>query len=70
MSEYIRYCTDRILVQLGYERKYNANNPFEFMERISLEVKQNFFEGRVSSYSRSGVGNPNLKMKFSTDDDF
>ena len=70
MSEYIRYCTDRILVQLGYERKYNAHNPFEFMERISLEVKQNFFEGRVSSYSRSGVGNSNLNMTFNTEDDF
>ena len=70
MSQYIRYCTDRLLVQLGYERKYNAVNPFEFMERISLEVKQNFFEGRVSSYSRAGVGNNNLNMNFSTEDDF
>ena len=70
MSQYIRYVTDRLLVQLGYERKYNVSNPFEFMERISLEVKQNFFEGRVSSYSRSGVGNSNLNMNFSTSDDF
>ena len=70
MSQYIRYVTDRLLVQLGYERKYNVSNPFEFMERISLEVKQNFFEGRVSSYSRSGVGNSNLNMSFNTNDDF
>jgi len=70
MAQYIRYVTDRLLVQLGYERKYNTTNPFEFMERISLEVKQNFFEGRVSSYSRSGVGNSNLNMSFSTSDDF
>ena len=40
------------------------------MERISLEVKQNFFEGRVSNYSMSGVGNKNLNMEFNIDDDF
>ena len=61
MADYIKFCCDRLLVQLGYERKYQKKNPFEFMERISLEVKQNFFEGRVSNYSKSGVGNKNFR---------
>ena len=70
MADYIKFCCDRLLVQLGYDRKYQKKNPFEFMERISLEVKQNFFEGRVSNYSKSGVGNKNLNMEFNIDDDF
>ena len=30
---------------------YNAKNPFEWMEMISLESKTNFFESRVSDYA-------------------
>lgn len=53
MKEYIEFVADRLLVQLGNEPLYNTNNPFDFMEMISLEQKTNFFESRVSEYSLS-----------------
>ena len=44
MSEYIEFVADRLVLQLGYNKIYNAKNPFDFMEMISLEGKTNFFE--------------------------
>lgn len=51
MSQYIEFVADRLIVQLGYEAIYNATNPFEFMEMISIEGKTNFFEKRVGEYA-------------------
>jgi len=52
MSQYIEFVADRLLVQLGCEKHYKTQNPFDFMELISLEGKTNFFEKKVSEYSR------------------
>tara|TARA_X000000950_G_scaffold173323_1_gene210858 strand:- start:424 stop:1395 length:972 start_codon:yes stop_codon:yes gene_type:complete len=51
MKTYIEFVADRLLLQLGYKKIYNSNNPFDFMEMISLESKTNFFEKRVSEYA-------------------
>jgi ribonucleotide reductase beta subunit family protein with ferritin-like domain len=51
MTQYIRYVSDRLLVQLGYDKVYNVSNPFSFMELISLDSKANFFERTVSAYA-------------------
>jgi ribonucleotide reductase beta subunit family protein with ferritin-like domain len=51
MTQYIQFCADRLCVQLGYEKIYNAGNPFDFMELISLEGKVNFFERYNDSYA-------------------
>lgn len=56
MSQYLEYVTDRLLVDLGIGKIYNSENPFDFMRNIALENKTNFFEKRVSDYSKSGVG--------------
>ena len=56
MQQYIEFCADRLLVALGCPRHYNAANPFEWMEMISLQGKTNFFEKRVGEYAKSGVG--------------
>ena len=53
MSTYIEFIADRLLLQLGLEKKYNSRNPFDFMELISIDGKTNFFEKRVSDYSLS-----------------
>ena len=55
MKQYIEYVADRLLVQLGYAKYYNSENPFEFMQLISMENKTNFFEKRVSEYSLANV---------------
>ena len=53
MIDYIKFVADRLSVQLGYKRIFNIENPFDFMEMISLDGKTNFFEKRVSDYSLS-----------------
>ena len=70
MEQYIEFVADRLLRQLGYEKIWNTPNPFDFMEMISMTGKTNFFEKRVSEYSKSGVGVDKEKMKFSLDADF
>ena len=51
MSQYIEFVADRLIVQIGHEKIYNASNPFDFMEMISIEGKTNFFEKRVGEYA-------------------
>ncbi len=55
MAQYIEFCADRLLVSLGCPKIYNAVNPFDFMELISLQGKTNFFEKRVAEYQKAGV---------------
>jgi ribonucleotide reductase beta subunit family protein with ferritin-like domain len=55
MKQYIRYVADRMLKQLGYAPLFGAENPFTWMETISLEGKTNFFEKRVGDYSKRMV---------------
>jgi len=51
MSQYIEFCADRLSLQLGYDKIYNSQNPFDFMELISVETKVNFFERTNSEYA-------------------
>ncbi len=69
MKQYIEFCADRILVQLGHNEIYNTQNPFSFMELISLRPKANFFECRVGEYTR-GASNDANEEDFSIDGDF
>ena len=52
MKQYIRYVADRLMKQLGLKTIYGVENPFAWMEAISLEGKTNFFEKRVGDYSK------------------
>lgn len=70
MSQYIEYVADRLVVQLGYKKIYHTPNPFDFMERLSLESKSNFFEKRVSEYAKTGVGRDKEEMSFGLDGEF
>ena len=69
MSDYIKYVADRLLVQLGYNKLYNINHcPLDFMERISMTNKSNFFEVRVAEYSKATIDKSKLKFEFDTED--
>ena len=70
MGEYIEYVADRLLISLGYSKAWNTANPFPWMERISLEGKDNFFEKRVTNYALAGVGQDATKMQFALDEEF
>lgn len=69
MTQYIEFVADRLLTQLGYEKLYNVKNPFPFMDRICLDLKENFFESRVQSYAKANVGKTNV-YEFKLDADF
>lgn len=55
MTQYIEFVADRLLIALGNSKYYNATNPFDFMENISLAGKTNFFEKRVGDYQKANV---------------
>ncbi|AAQ09571.2 ribonucleoside-diphosphate reductase small chain [Acanthamoeba castellanii mimivirus] len=57
MSQYIKYVADRLLVDLGYRKKFNVDNPFEYMKKIDVFVKANFFEKRNDAYSNANIDN-------------
>ena len=63
MTQYIQYCADRLLVQLGYHKKYNVDNPFEYMKKIDTFAKGNFFEDRNDEYSDANIDNPRIFIK-------
>ena len=70
MKQYIEYVSDRLLLMLGLEKVYHSENPFDWMELISVQGKTNFFEKRVGEYSN--VSNPNSggDNSFGLDEEF
>ena len=70
MIQYIEFVADRLLVELGNEKVYDAKNPFGFMEMISIQGKTNFFEKRVGEYQKAGVLSGDNNQSFSLDEDF
>jgi ribonucleoside-diphosphate reductase beta chain len=70
MCQYIEFVADRLLLALGCSKAYDATNPFDFMELISLQGKTNFFEKRVAEYQKSGVMGKKEDNIFSLDEDF
>lgn len=73
MRQYIEFVADRLLSELNCSKVYNATNPFDFMEMISLQGKTNFFEKRVGEYQKAGVKNSSQEQeapKFSLNEDF
>ena len=74
MKQYIHFVADRLLVSLGATKLYNAENPFPWMEMISMQGKTNFFEKRVGEYQKAGVmGSSSLgavQQRFSMEEDF
>lgn len=55
MLRYIEFVADRLLTALGHSKIWHSENPFDWMELISLQGKTNFFEKRVGEYQKAGV---------------
>jgi ribonucleotide reductase beta subunit family protein with ferritin-like domain len=74
MTQYIKYMADFLITPLGYSKIYDVSNPFSFMEYSSFEGKQNFFDGKNSAYSLSGVslvpGKSTTPSNLTVSDDF
>jgi ribonucleoside-diphosphate reductase beta chain len=71
MTQYIQFVADRLVFELGYNKIYHVKNPFQFMEQIGLEGKNNFFEDRTSEYQKANVLNKSKNNTvFVLNDDF
>ena len=70
MCQYIEFVADRLLSALRCPKVFNVENPFPWMDIISLQGKTNFFEKRVGDYQKSGVMAERDKQVFSLDEDF
>ena len=70
MSQYIEFVADRLLVSLAYNKIWGTQNPFDFMESISMEGKTNFFESRPTQYQKAAVLNTGRENVFVADEDF
>ncbi len=70
MKQYIEFVADRLLISLGLEKEYKVENPFDWMELISLQGKTNFFEKRVGDYQKAGVMSSRQEQVFTLDADF
>ncbi len=53
MCDYIEFVADYWLLQLNLPQIYKKENPFSFMDYISLDVKTNFFENEVTNYRKA-----------------
>lgn len=53
MIQYVRFTADGLLMALDVPAYYKVENPFPFMDAISVGSKTNFFERRVSEYALS-----------------
>ena len=62
MGQYIMFVADHLLFALGAPKIYKVENPFEWMEMISLQGKTNFFEKRVGEYRKAGI-NTSMNQK-------
>ena len=56
VRQYLEFCADQRLATLGISRRYNAKNPFPFMELQDVQESANFFERRVSAYQVGVTG--------------
>ncbi|KAH0587435.1 Ribonucleotide-diphosphate reductase (RNR), small subunit [Termitomyces sp. 'cryptogamus'] len=75
MCQYIEFVADRLLVALGNDKYYGSQNPFDFMDMISMQGKTNFFEKRVSDYFKANINTTNESSMnphrtFTMDEDF
>ncbi|MCB0414368.1 MAG: ribonucleotide-diphosphate reductase subunit beta [Bdellovibrionales bacterium] len=64
MRTYLRFIGDQRLERLGIPAKYNAKNPFPFMELQDTQELANFFERRVSAYQVGVTGDVNFDESF------
>ena len=70
MIQYVQFVADQLLVSYGCNKYYNVTNPFDFMELISLQNKNNFFEKRTAEYRKAGVTSTKEENTIKFDADF
>ena len=64
MREYLQFVANQRLQMLGMPKRYEANNPFPFMEMQDVQELANFFERRVSAYQTGISGDISFDAAF------
>jgi ribonucleoside-diphosphate reductase beta chain len=64
MREYLEYVADQRLVRLGFQKRWNARQPFDFMELQDIQELTNFFERRPSAYQVGVTGDVSFDESF------
>lgn len=57
MCKYIEFVADNLLTKLSCKKVFNTENPFDFMNNISIDGETNFFEKKVGEYQKPELGN-------------
>jgi ribonucleoside-diphosphate reductase beta chain len=70
MCQYIEYVGDHLSNELIGKRIYFSEQPFIWMNLISMDVKTNFFENRVSNYSKTSSITDSTQREIAFDADF
>jgi ribonucleoside-diphosphate reductase beta chain len=70
MKQYIQFVADHLSVSLIEEKIFDVENPFPWMNLISLEGKKNFFEKKVSQYAKQSVITDKEENEVRFDEDF
>ena len=52
---YVQYVSDFVLQDYGITKHFNVSNPLDYMARIGLTAKNNFFEQRVGEYTKVAI---------------
>ena len=69
MIEYVEFVTDIVLKDFTGKTEFNTKNPLDFMKKIGLSSKNNFFERRTGGgYTRVDI--PTSNEGIFDDDDF
>ena len=55
MKQYVEFVADHLLTSLGYNKKYKVQNPFEWMDLISMEGKRTSLKNALESTRKQTV---------------
>lgn len=69
MTQYVQFIADRLLKEYGCDPTYGVGNPYVWMNNQSMSGKTNFFEKKVSEYSKN-VNSSSDSMQFNISADF
>lgn len=64
LKTYVRFIADELLEELGHVKFYHAKNPLMYMRLQDMNIKTNFFEDEVNSYTRASIEDEDVELKF------
>ena len=71
MTQYIQFTADQLLYFLGYDKLWNVENPFRWMEQQSIGVRMSdFFKRPPSAYGHHASGLASTEMQLKFDEEF